>query len=219
MTCSACEKNNRVVAKGLCSACYNATRMRSCSECGENRVIATSLASKDHLCYRCYARRRVLTCSACGRRRPIHRRAADGGSVCGACYSATLVGECVICGEAKRVNARTPNGHPVCCACYVMVDVRQFFRTYQTSAQRRNLSFDLSNQDFEQVVKQPCMYCGGFNRGGIFSGLDRVDNKIGYIKENVVPCCGECNMMRGMMFQQEFLDRIVRIARYMERMP
>lgn len=30
-----------------------------------------------------------------------------------------------------------------------------------------------------------------------FGGMDRIDNNIGYTYNNVLPCCGTCNKIRG----------------------
>lgn len=63
----------------------------------------------------------------------------------------------------------------------------------------------------------PCFYC---NRTGVnlhrdknrehtgvyaYNGLDRIDNNIGYIKSNVVPCCGPCNLMRRSHSSENFI--------------
>ena len=48
------------------------------------------------------------------------------------------------------------------------------------------------------------------NRNGsyVYSGLDRVDNSIGYILENVVPCCVTCNSMKMAMSYNEFITHL-----------
>lgn len=53
---------------------------------------------------------------------------------------------------------------------------------------------------FEQwsdlVLDMKCHYCSGVLE---YKGcaLDRKDNKIGYLLDNVVPCCKECNRLKG----------------------
>jgi hypothetical protein len=42
----------------------------------------------------------------------------------------------------------------------------------------------------------PCIYCGSLIRA-TGSGLDRIDNTLGYTVSNVNPCCGTCNDIRG----------------------
>lgn len=48
----------------------------------------------------------------------------------------------------------------------------------------------------EHILTQPCVYCGDTKR----IGCDRVDNSKGHTKDNVVPCCVECNTARSNNF-------------------
>jgi hypothetical protein len=43
------------------------------------------------------------------------------------------------------------------------------------------------------------------------NGVDRIDSSIGYLPENVVPCCGLCNWMKGDQTQAEFFKRVAEI--------
>jgi hypothetical protein len=65
---------------------------------------------------------------------------------------------------------------------------------YKHSAKDRNIKFDLSFEDMMKFWQKPCHYCGCQMRG---IGLDRVDNKIGYVITNLLPCCGYCNYIKG----------------------
>lgn len=68
----------------------------------------------------------------------------------------------------------------------------QFLR-YIERAKEKNSSFELSYEHFVEVIKMPCVYCG-FSDGIV--GLDRIDSHIGYLLENIVPCCKTCNFMK-----------------------
>lgn len=46
------------------------------------------------------------------------------------------------------------------------------------------------------ITNQPCIYCGDTNR----IGCDRINNDVGHLKSNVVPCCYECNCARNRNF-------------------
>lgn len=49
------------------------------------------------------------------------------------------------------------------------------------------------------IFNKPCVYCGDtFN-----VGCDRINNDIGHIMENVVPCCKDCNTGRMNNFTHE----------------
>lgn len=45
----------------------------------------------------------------------------------------------------------------------------------------------------DNILFKECVYCGTKEK----IGCDRIDNRIGHIKSNVVPCCIGCNMTRG----------------------
>lgn len=48
----------------------------------------------------------------------------------------------------------------------------------------------------KNIFNQPCIYCGDTNR----IGCDRIDNDKPHTKDNVVPCCIECNTARNNFF-------------------
>lgn len=94
-------------------------------------------------------------------------------------------------------------------------------KTYKAGAKSRGLSWEISNDFFYAVTQKSCFYCGvppsratRTVRGGefIYNGLDRPDNALGYVESNVVPCCSQCNMAKGTMNRDQFvewLDRLV----------
>lgn len=65
----------------------------------------------------------------------------------------------------------------------------------------KNYEHDLTPKWFEENIKsKSCAYC---NRDDVRIGCDRIDNSIGHIKTNVIPCCGDCNRTRGNHFSYE----------------
>ena len=63
-------------------------------------------------------------------------------------------------------------------------------------ARKRGLEMTIPQVMYEDLAFQPCDYCGGpLGKSG--HGLDRKDNRLGYLPENVVPCCGGCNEIKG----------------------
>lgn len=99
------------------------------------------------------------------------------------------------------------------------------FRTYERSAKKRNLEFNLTKEEFSGLTKQNCYYCGieplgvsyrmdyNDSRWGeyIYNGIDRKDNNKGYIIENCVSCCKECNYFKGDRNNKEFIGHIKKI--------
>jgi len=93
------------------------------------------------------------------------------------------------------------------------------FSQYRRKARARGYGWRLSLSDFLILISQPCYYCGRppsnrclmFTYRVLYNGLDRRDNKQGYHKKNVVPCCGRCNRMKGTLSLWQFRTHISRI--------
>lgn len=97
----------------------------------------------------------------------------------------------------------------------------EVLRSYKKSAKYRNIDFDLSTDEFLDVITKPCNYCGdeltnikktkdcyGEFR---YTGIDRYDNDKGYIIDNVVPCCKNCNTMKLNLSVEDFYLQIEKI--------
>ncbi len=80
---------------------------------------------------------------------------------------------------------------------------------YKKSAKKRNLIFELSDEEFFNIVKSPCHYCE-YNDSVI--GVDRKNSNKGYIKTNVLPCCEQCNLMKNDSSYDNFLSICEHIA-------
>jgi len=95
----------------------------------------------------------------------------------------------------------------------------KLYRKYQTSAKERNHTFNLTEEEFFHLLQQPCHYCGkepyqivtnNYN-STTYNGIDRVNNGVGYEIENVVSCCGVCNVMKQSLTEEEFFSHIKQI--------
>lgn len=76
------------------------------------------------------------------------------------------------------------------------------YKTYAKNANTRNIKFTLSQQDFTEIVANPCYLCGLENS----SGIDRFNNAIGYLKENCRPCCGHCNLLKKTQSYEDLIQ-------------
>ncbi|HET8689516.1 MAG TPA: hypothetical protein VFM18_23135, partial [Methanosarcina sp.] len=86
--------------------------------------------------------------------------------------------------------------------------------------------FEIDLEDFKTISQLPCHYCGSppsnvltyksnagiFTREFIYTGMDRVDNSIGYVLTNVVPCCIICNRAKNNMPYDDFIAWIARLS-------
>lgn len=67
------------------------------------------------------------------------------------------------------------------------------YRVKHGSPKTRGLTFELSFEQFAELVNSKCHYCGKEPRNGV----DRVDNTRGYVTDNVVPACLPCNVRKA----------------------
>jgi hypothetical protein len=97
----------------------------------------------------------------------------------------------------------------------------QLLLSYKKSARKRNLEFNLSSEEFKDLVSKNCYYCNSEPSNKIknqskystftFNGIDRVDNLKGYFKGNCVPCCKMCNQMKHSYEGAEFIEHCILI--------
>jgi len=98
---------------------------------------------------------------------------------------------------------------------------KNLLNKYLYSAKKRELDFNLSEEQFTWLVKQDCHYCKvepiglikaeGKNGEYKYNGIDRIDSNIGYDFDNCVPCCKFCNMAKREYPLEEFLAWIKRL--------
>jgi len=147
-----------------------------------------------------------------------------------------------VCECGTRFAARSreiDRGHTQSCGC-LQAEVRgakgghnklaegvasrnELLASYKKSARDRGLEWGLSDAEFVALIANPCCYCmspaakvrkpnSGVNGGFTYSGIDRVDSKLGYVTSNVVACCWDCNRAKGALGVAEFLAWVDRIA-------
>lgn len=72
--------------------------------------------------------------------------------------------------------------------------------------------YDL-NWFIENIMKQECVYCGDNKR----IGADRIDNNKGHTKDNIIPCCLECNTARSNLFTHEEMFMIGKVIKKIKK--
>lgn len=95
------------------------------------------------------------------------------------------------------------------------------------SVPTRGHEFRLTYDQFRSLVTGSCHYCGSpgvmrYNvgpsghgrRGAVINGIDRVDNLLGYIDGNCVPCCPDCNRAKHMLTLEAFREWHERLTRH-----
>jgi len=82
-------------------------------------------------------------------------------------------------------------------------------KQYKSNAKKRDLEWNLDDEDAKEIMTSPCVYCGIFFE---INGIDRVDNAVGYVTDNCVPCCKTCNFLKACLDPLTFTERCKHIA-------
>ena len=135
-------------------------------------------------------------------------------------YSSLTSGKAKSCGclrnEATSLRMRKADG---------INAFNSVFNCYKNAANKRGFIFDLTKDEFKKITQLNCFYCGVspsnckssfYIKYGeyVYNGIDRVDSKKGYIKDNIVPCCEQCNRMKLDYTLEEFLNKILMIYNF-----
>lgn len=104
--------------------------------------------------------------------------------------------------------------------------VNQIRNYYKRNAAQRGLSWEVTDQELQGLIFEPCHYCGVLGASETKrhyktsspagnslrnNGIDRVDNRVGYVISNLVPCCKYCNIAKMSMSREEFLAWVARV--------
>ncbi len=139
-----------------------------------------------------------------------------------------------VCGNITITSGkRIRTGRTKSCGC-LLIESRKKLRSstgqtatcylygqYKYGAKKRDLCFDLSMDEFQNIISKDCFYCGSkptllysekWNGGILRNGVDRLDNSKGYTIENCVSCCKDCNTMKMADSYSDFIERCKRIV-------
>lgn len=92
--------------------------------------------------------------------------------------------------------------------------LNMIYCNYQYSTAKRGHSFELTWDEFYELIISNCYYCSRpptQSRDKKFNGIDRKDNTLGYILGNVVPCCITCNKAKASSSLDEFKEYIKQV--------
>lgn len=133
--------------------------------------------------------------------------------------------ECTNCGYKTKRFTHYVKESKGCVKCQLKAKgeagLNKVMGCYKDSAKNRNLSFELSKEQFRKLTSSPCHYCGCgpsitkcTNGWGdyVFNGIDRLDNSKGYVVENCVACCRTCNRGKGAWSYDFWVSHIKRLA-------
>lgn len=112
---------------------------------------------------------------------------------------------------------------------------RRVLYSYIQHARSRGFSFDLTREDFFELIGKDCHYCGSppsktaYANGMTgkrhrratydgcsytYNGVDRMDSSLGYNSKNCVTCCSTCNFAKSDKSYLEFQEWINRLINF-----
>lgn len=97
---------------------------------------------------------------------------------------------------------------------------KSIYASYRSNAISRKHVFNIDFNYFKKLLISNCFYCNIEPSNTYFksyynvkyNGIDRINNKIGYIESNIVPCCKMCNISKNNYDMENFLNWIERIS-------
>lgn len=88
------------------------------------------------------------------------------------------------------------------------------YKYYENSAKRREIEFELTKEDVDQLKSNECYLCGRKTNKDHINGIDRFNNNMGYIKGNCRTCCADCNYMKREYEYDMLINKLQDIIKY-----
>ena len=136
--------------------------------------------------------------------------------------------QCTNCDvTVERVLSHLSEGHE-CLACRGRpkghAGLLRVMSDYKMRARRKGQAFTLTVDQFREITSSLCHYCGQLpnsvkrvNKSEwgtyVYTGIDRVDNALGYTLGNSVSCCAACNQAKMDATYAEYCNHIRQIIK------
>lgn len=123
---------------------------------------------------------------------------------------------CIKCKQIYDKNTKTGNKCYDCYNKYVLSEYKRAnknpylakYQGYKLGAKKRNLEFNLSQEEAIKMYFKNCYYCNKISTVSHINGIDRINSDKNYDKDNCVPCCIKCNRMKSNYSVDKFLNII-----------
>jgi hypothetical protein len=136
------------------------------------------------------------TCKTCG---VTATRQWYSGPLCKNCYHKLPSGRARKNAWARKY-ARTPNG---------------LYSQHRKACKNRQITTTLTFEEFHSL-RGPCHYCSA-EPPVCGAGLDRIAHSKGYTVDNVIPCCSNCNYLRGDLLTVNETKELVHVLKRLRR--
>jgi hypothetical protein len=128
--------------------------------------------------------------------------------------------ECRSCAYSRRPQSTTR-----------LSNLERAYNAFLYSSNSRSLEVNITIEEFAKLISGNCAYCGAqptnikltdyssnkiVKREQLYgNGIDRVDSSKGYVLENCVPCCINCNFAKRSLTKEEFIEHIIKIYNHL----
>jgi hypothetical protein len=89
------------------------------------------------------------------------------------------------------------------------------FKMFINESSKRGYNVELNFEDYKELITKSCYYCNHYVESEAI-GIDRINNSLGYTKENCVPCCEICNRIKSFYHPVFFINKIKIICNNIE---
>ena len=105
------------------------------------------------------------------------------------------------------------------CSKWYRTHVNPRLDAIKRAAERRGIEWHLIDEEAKTMMTTECIYCKHIDLEVRVNGIDRLDSSKSYTTENCVPCCKDCNYMKGTYDPKTFIERAKKIAQCIEEFP
>jgi len=82
---------------------------------------------------------------------------------------------------------------------------------------KKNHKSYLTREEYDLIKREKCYICHKENSETHINGIDRVNTKVCYIKQNCRACCGDCNRMKCAYELSDLIEKLYRIYMFMNK--
>jgi hypothetical protein len=89
---------------------------------------------------------------------------------------------------------------------------RYTFNAYKNKATKLGHVFELTQEQYDRIRSNNCTYCDRPSTSTHSNGIDRSDSSIGYVFENCISACWDCNIAKNNSSPSDFIAQCIVIA-------
>jgi len=115
----------------------------------------------------------------------------------------------------------------------ILTILNRLYYKYRHRTIKRDMQFSLTLEQFAIIITRPCIYCGTvgsitptdtarWKDLKVFQGfdwscntIDRINNNLGYVLDNVQACCYTCNQLKSTLSDEAFINQVYKIVAHL----